>query len=54
VKRTKEDRKKVADSNKAICDSLTPQERIDRLDKRLGKGKGAQKERQKLKERIGE
>lgn len=33
-------------------DSLTPQEQLDLLDRRLGKGKGAVKERAKLKKAM--
>ena len=51
--RTKNDRKKVADNNKAITDALTPKQRIKLLNKKLGKNKGATKERARLKKMIG-
>lgn len=42
-----------ADDRQLITDALTPKERLARLDKRLGKGVGAKRERARLEPLVG-
>jgi hypothetical protein len=51
---TKKQRKEIADANKAVRDSLSPEQQIARLDAKLGKGLGAKKERARLKGQCNE
>jgi hypothetical protein len=48
AKAARERRKTEAKTRQEEYDKLTPEERLERLDKRLGKGVGAVKERIKL------
>jgi hypothetical protein len=50
--RTKSDRKQIADERRALADTRDPQQRINELDARLGKGRGAHKERERLNKMI--
>ena len=52
--KTKAEKRKEAQSRQAAHDELTPREKLAKLDRKLGKGKGAVKERAKLNERVAE
>lgn len=47
-------RQEEADERQAYRNQLSPEEQIKALDKRLGKGKGAKKERKRLAAKIKE
>lgn len=46
--KTKEVKRKEAETRQKIYDKLTPKEKVEKLDKKLGSGTGAKRERQKL------
>lgn len=45
------DRRKAAEARQAASDKLTPTQRIAKLDRKLGSGRGAIKERKRLLEK---
>ena len=53
MKRKEKEQKKYEEATyrQDEYDKLTPQQKLARLDKRLGKGKGAKKERGRLKKK---
>ena len=48
------DKKLKAEAMKAMRDTRTPQQQLEILDKKLGKGVGAKRERARLAAQIGE
>lgn len=46
-------RQEGADDRQLVSDALTPKERLARLDRRLGKGLGAARERARLEPLVG-
>ena len=51
--KSKKDKRKEAKARQEKYDKLTPQQRLDKLDRKLGKGVGAKKERARLLKLIG-
>lgn len=48
----KEERRRIAQMNQEVYDSLTTQQKLDRLDQWLGKGIGAKKQRARLQSQL--
>jgi len=48
----KKQRRKEAEERQKAYDNLTTQQKLDRLDKKFGKGKGAAKERARLEKKL--
>jgi len=47
--KTKDKKKKEAEERQSKYDSLSPEQKLSKLDQLFGKGMGAKKEREKLK-----
>ncbi len=50
--KTKEVKQEELKARTEACNALTPVQRIEKLDKLFGKGKGAKRERERLSKRI--
>ena len=48
LRATRERKRKEAEARQAAYQALTPQQRLDRLDKAFGKGQGARRERARI------
>lgn len=46
--RRRDERREEAIARQKVCDNRTPEQQLTNLDKRLGKNKGAKKERKRL------
>ena len=51
--KTKSDKRDEAETRQEEYDKLTIQQKIDKLDKKLGKGIGAKRQRTKLEKKLG-
>lgn len=52
MKRSKQRRQEAARERQAAHDKLTPAQKIAKLDRKLGVGQGAKKERAKLAQKV--